>query len=101
MANFNLSGNVSDMSDWFMIKVKESMKSNLIDFISLRDKLSKPQLALFGRSLIILRYGIPQRNGSISLHSCSNNYEMDSSSIERDNITFSTFNEISYPSFFS
>ena len=53
MANFSLSGNTPDMSDWFMIKVKESEMSNLIDFI--RDKLSKPQLALFGRSLMVFR----------------------------------------------
>ena len=38
-----------------MIKVKESRMSNLIDFISLKDKLSKPQLALFGGSVIVFR----------------------------------------------
>ena len=38
-----------------MIIVKESRMSNLIDFISLRDKLSKPQFPLFDRSLIVFR----------------------------------------------
>ena len=37
-----------DMTDWVMIKVKESRISNLIDFISLRNELSKQQFALFG-----------------------------------------------------
>ena len=41
-----------------MIRVRESRMSNLIDFISLRDKLSKPQLALFGRSLIVFRTNV-------------------------------------------
>ena len=38
-----------------MIKVREFRRSNLIDLISLRDKSLKPQLALFGRSLIVFR----------------------------------------------